>query len=71
MMEAFALIESISGKPMNYVYSDNAREGDHIVYFSDLHKMQLYYPNWQITRDLKTIFQKVHYSLHERDNVLI
>jgi hypothetical protein len=36
MMEAFILIEDISGKRMNQVYSDNAKEGDHIVYYSDL-----------------------------------
>jgi hypothetical protein len=27
--------------------SDKAREGDHIVYFSDPRKMQEHYPNWR------------------------
>lgn len=70
MMEAFALIEVISGKRMNQVYSDKAREGDHIVYYSDLRKMQTHYPNWKITKDLKAIFQEIHDSWHQRDGAL-
>ena len=59
MMEAFRLIESISGKPMDFQYSEKAREGDHIVYYSDLRKMQAHYPNWKVTKDLPTIFQEI------------
>lgn len=69
MMEAFSLIESVSGKNMNWIYSEKAREGDHIVYYSDLRKMQSHYPNWKITKDLKTIFQEIHDSWHRRDRV--
>lgn len=60
MMEAFSLIETISGKPMISTYSDNAREGDHIVYYSDLRKIQEHYPKWKITRDLQSIFLEIH-----------
>lgn len=66
MKEAFQLIESISGKPMNYQYSEKPREGDHIVYYSDLRKMQYHYPDWTITRDLNTIFQEIHDSWQQR-----
>lgn len=66
IMEAFRLIESISGKPMIYHYSDKAREGDHIVYYSDLRKMQTHYPAWAISRDLQTIFQEIHDSWQAR-----
>ena len=69
MVEAFSMIESISGKPMNYVYSDKAREGDHIVYYSDLSKMRAHYPNWNITKDLGTIFREIHESWQLRSHV--
>ena len=69
MVEAFTMIESISGKPMNYVYSDKAREGDHIVYYSDLSKMRAHYPNWNITKDLGTIFREIHESWQLRSHV--
>ena len=66
MMEAFARIEGISGKPMRWTYSDKAREGDHIVYYSDLRKMQDHYPRWGVTRNLDTIFQEIHNAWQKR-----
>jgi len=71
MMEAFTLIEDISGKPMKQIYSDKAREGDHIVYYSDLRKMRSHYPNWQITKDLETIFQEIHDGWYNRNSVSV
>lgn len=62
ILEAFKLIESISGKEMIYQYSDQNRSGDHICYISDLSKMKSHYPNWEITKDLKTTFQEIHDS---------
>jgi hypothetical protein len=44
MLEAFARITAISGKTMNYTYSDKHREGDHICYYSDA-KMHSIAPN--------------------------
>jgi len=70
MMEAFRLIESISGKPMIHRYSEKAREGDHIVYYSDLRKMQMHYPGWGITRNLMAIFQEIHDCWQERQRSL-
>jgi CDP-paratose 2-epimerase len=66
IMEAFQLIETISGKPMHYQYLDKAREGDHIVYYSDLRKLQSHYPAWSITRDLNAIFQEIYVGWKER-----
>ena len=60
MIEAFGIIESISGKSMNYEYSPKAREGDHIVYYSDLRKMTSHYPNWSITKALDDIFSEIY-----------
>jgi hypothetical protein len=38
---------------------DQAREGDHICYISDLRKMKRHYPNWSVTRSLDDIFDEV------------
>jgi CDP-paratose 2-epimerase len=62
ILEAFQLISEISGKPMKYKYSDENRSGDHICYISDLSKMKSHYPNWAITKDLRTTFQEIHDS---------
>lgn len=62
MLEAFKLIETVSQKKMNWVYSENQRIGDHIVYYSDLRKMMKHYPKWGITKDLKSIFHEIYDS---------
>jgi len=60
ILEAFNLISSISGKQMIYTYSETNRIGDHICYYSDLRKMKSHYPNWDITKDLKTTFEEIY-----------
>ncbi|MEM1326062.1 MAG: NAD-dependent epimerase/dehydratase family protein [Bacteroidota bacterium] len=66
ILEAFQRIENITGKPMNYQYSDQNREGDHICYISDLSKMKAHYPNWDITKDLQTTFEEIAESWERR-----
>lgn len=62
ILEAFNLIQSISGKEMIYDYTDKNREGDHICYISDLSKMKAHYPDWTITKDLRTTFEEIYES---------
>jgi len=66
ILEAFNLIESISGRKMKSTYVDQNREGDHICYISDLSKMQAHYPEWEITRGLDVIFKEIHDAWLER-----
>jgi CDP-paratose 2-epimerase len=66
IIEAFKLIEDISTIPMIYEYSDKNREGDHICYISDLSKMKAHYPKWDITKDLKTIFDEIYLAWRSR-----
>jgi CDP-paratose 2-epimerase len=66
IIEAFSLIESISGNKMNYTYSDAARIGDHICYYSDLRKMKAHYSNWDITKNVKDTFLEIYDSWKNR-----
>lgn len=66
ILEAFEIIESISGRQMIYDYVERNREGDHICYISDLSKMRQHYPGWEITKDLETTFEEIHDSWLER-----
>lgn len=66
ILEAFALTEAMTGIPMEWSYSDDARSGDHICYYSDLTKMQADYPGWGITKDLKTTFSEIVGSWQNR-----
>lgn len=70
ILEAFALAEEISGKPMVYNYAEQNREGDHICYISDLSKMKAHYPQWEITKSLRDIFEEIHRSWVERQGAV-
>jgi CDP-paratose 2-epimerase len=59
MLEAIAKIAEMTGKKLAWKYLEEARKGDHICYISDLRKFQSHYPNWEITRNLDTIFQEI------------
>ena len=60
ILEAFAMIERISGIPMKWKYLDEPRIGDHICYYSDLSKMKTHYPAWDITKTLEDIFTEIY-----------
>lgn len=59
ILEAFALVEELTGKPMRHSYFAENRIGDHICYYSDLRKMKAHYPGWTITRSLQDIFREI------------
>lgn len=59
ILEAFDLIETLTGQQVNWEYVDQNRIGDHICYISDLRKLKSHFPKWQITRSLTDIFQEI------------
>jgi CDP-paratose 2-epimerase len=59
MLEAFEMVEKLSGKKQNYTYVDKNRMGDHICYYSDLRKMKSHYPAWTITHSLPNIVEEI------------
>ena len=59
ILEAFKRVEALTGRPMNWTYREQPREGDHICYISDLTRMKTHYPAWDITRSLDDIFREI------------
>ena len=70
IIEAFSLIESISGKKMIYEYLDKNRSGDHICYYSNLSKINAHYQNWSITKSLGNIFEEIYKSCYESEKFI-
>ena len=66
ILEAFAMVEELTGKPQQYKYVDENRVGDHICYYSDLAKMKSHFPAWRITRSLNDIFREIVESWEKR-----
>jgi CDP-paratose 2-epimerase len=59
ILEAFKMVEAITGRSMKAEYIDQNRIGDHICYYSDLRKMKSHYPAWTITKNLPHIFDEI------------
>ncbi|MGD0060356.1 MAG: NAD-dependent epimerase/dehydratase family protein [Verrucomicrobiia bacterium] len=66
ILEAFAMVEQLSGRKQVYEYVDQNRIGDHICYYSDLRKMKEHYPSWSITKTLPQIFEEIAASWSQR-----
>jgi CDP-paratose 2-epimerase len=66
IIEAFKKVEALTGKTMNYSYSEKHREGDHICYYSDLGKMRAHYPRWGITKTLDDVFAEIAESWRQK-----
>ncbi|MGH9638634.1 MAG: NAD-dependent epimerase/dehydratase family protein [Bryobacteraceae bacterium] len=66
ILEAFRMVEEVTGKPQKYKYLDQHRIGDHICYYSDLRKMKSHYPGWDITRSLGETIREIAESWKAR-----
>lgn len=66
MQEAIALCGEITGNPMNTVYVEDNRIGDHIWWISDVRKFQSHYPGWRHEYDVRAILQEIHNGLRQR-----
>jgi CDP-paratose 2-epimerase len=66
MLEAIELCQEITGKELNYSYTEENRSGDHIWYISDLSKFKKEYQNWSITYDVPRILREIYEKNVER-----
>ena len=66
MIEAIALCEELTGRPMNWSYVDDNRIGDHIWWISDIRKFQSHYPEWDITYDIPATLAEIFDAIRER-----
>ena len=69
ILEAFEIVETITGKKMRWHYSEKSREGDHICYYSDLHKIRSDYPKWDITKGLEATFEEIVEGWEQRQKI--
>jgi CDP-paratose 2-epimerase len=66
VLEAIALAERITGRPMTWSYEDSPRLGDHIWWVSDTRRFQLDYPDWHATYGIEATLREIHAALAER-----
>jgi CDP-paratose 2-epimerase len=66
MLEGIALCEEISGRKLNWTYTETNRIGDHIWYISDIRKFQKHYPGWQQHYNLRQLLEDIYQKNIER-----
>lgn len=59
VLEAIEIAQNAAGKQLSYSLSDQAREGDHIWWVSDVQKFQTAYPEWRYEFDLETTISEI------------
>lgn len=66
MLEAIEMCEKITGKKMNYQYTDSNRSGDHIWYISDVNKFKKDFPGWNYKYSLEATLIQIFENLKDR-----
>jgi CDP-paratose 2-epimerase len=66
ILEAFDIVERITGTKQVSTYIDQNRIGDHICYYSDLRKMREHYPNWDVTISLEQTIEQIVRAWRDR-----
>jgi CDP-paratose 2-epimerase len=66
MLEAIAIAERLTGRTMQWSYSDVNRAGDHIWWVSDIRKFASQYPGWKLTYSLERTMEEIHGEMAER-----
>jgi CDP-paratose 2-epimerase len=66
ILEAFAMVEELTGIRQLHSYVDQNRIGDHICYYSDLTKTRNHYPQWDITKSLRQTIAEIVIAWRER-----
>lgn len=59
VLEAFDLVEELTGRRMVWEYVEEPRKGDHVCYISSLARVKSHYPDWDITRSLDDILREL------------
>ena len=66
MLEAIEICERLTGRPMNWSYSETNRIGDHVWYVSDIRRFEADYPDWRLRHGIEDILAEIHAGLSDR-----
>jgi CDP-paratose 2-epimerase len=59
MLEAMAICEELTGRPMNWRYDERNRTGDHIWWISDVRRFRQDFPEWDYRFDIRAILGEI------------
>lgn len=59
MLEAIAMCEKLTGRPLNWSYRDIPRVGDHVWWISNVSKFRRDYPGWEYGMGIQDIMASI------------
>lgn len=59
ILEAFTMVEEITGRPMRHDYLDEPRAGDHICYITDTARFRADHPEWVVSKTLSATLEEM------------
>lgn len=66
ILEAIAIVERLTERPMRWSYTDTNRSGDHIWWVSDIRKFREHYPAWDLTCTLDGLVEEIYHEMSGR-----
>ncbi len=63
VMEAIRICEKVTGRKVDFTYSDRSRKGDHIWWISDTGKFEKDYPGWKTESGVEDIVRRIYAGL--------
>jgi CDP-paratose 2-epimerase len=66
VLEAITVCEEITGRSLNWLYSEKNRVGDHKWWVTDCRRFESDYPGWSLTYDLVSILTEIYDSLNNK-----
>jgi CDP-paratose 2-epimerase len=66
MLEAIQMCREITGRELNWTYSEKNRIGDHIWWVTDNGKFMNHYPNWRLEYNVSKILREIYEANRER-----
>jgi len=66
MLEAIERCQSLTGRELQWSYSEANRAGDHIWWISDIRRFQAHYPGWAMRYDLDAILREIFDAVNDR-----
>jgi CDP-paratose 2-epimerase len=60
VLEAIELCEQISGRPLRWELSEEARMGDHRWWISDMSEFRRDYPGWSLSYGMEELLREIH-----------
>jgi CDP-paratose 2-epimerase len=67
MAEAIEMCQQITGKPMNYQYTEANRIGDHIWWISDVSKFKEHFPDWNWKYNINDILTQIYIATSNKN----